>query len=292
MVEVDNRAVGRPPEVGAGGITIRPDQPHRPCFLFLIYPMAFDKNKLQTSAGHNLMSTNPTASLPGSPTPVMPTTASPGASTRPSPFLERLIGFLMPYFHDLLPDPAAARAEILETLASYGGRSRSEVINAARIIAFSFSALDILAEAQGMDMSASMRLRHRGCANGLNRSCQQNEQTLAKRLTRELPAGIEPTAEPANDMPEPLLEDAILTAEAQIAAHRKRLAATTPHPAPPSNPSSSTHAPLPPYLPASLILPSRTVSAGEQQENARRGGKAMVNIPAEIGMPVQPIATG
>jgi len=234
----------------------------------------------------------PVAAAPVAAALMIPVPTAPTTPAHSSPFLERLIGFLMPYFHDLAPDPAVARAEILETLASYGGRSRSEVINAARIIAFSFSALDILAEAQGMDMSASMRLRHRGCANGLNRSCQQNEQTLARRLARELPAEIEPAAEPVNDMPEPLLEDAIRIAEAQIAAHRKRLAATPPPPAPPSDPSSSTNGPLPPYLPSSLVSPSRTVSAGEQQENTRRWDNTMVNILAEIGMPVQPVAPG
>jgi hypothetical protein len=220
------------------------------------------------------MSANPTC--PGSLTATTPATPTLSPS-HPSPFLERIIRFLMPYFYDLAPEPAAARREVLETLASYGGRSRSEIINAARIIAFSFSALDILAEAQGADMSALMRLRHRGCANGLNRSCQQNEQILAKRLARDLPTEPKSTAEPANDMPEPMLEDAIQTAEAQIAAYRKR----------PAGP-----APIHPASHLSPRLPSRTVSAAEQEKNKRMWGNAMVNVLAELGMPVQPIATG
>ncbi len=120
----------------------------------------------------------------------------------PSHFLERLVLSLMPYFAAIIPDPETARVEILETLASYGGRTWSELINAARIIAFSFAALDTLSEAEAPDMSAAMRLRHRGCANNLNRSCQQNEQILAKRLSLDPPAATEPTAEPLNDVPE------------------------------------------------------------------------------------------
>lgn len=43
--------------------------------------------------------------------------------SKPSLFLERMILFLRPYFLSITPDHDLARAEILETLASYGART-------------------------------------------------------------------------------------------------------------------------------------------------------------------------
>jgi hypothetical protein len=113
----------------------------------------------------------------------------------PSPFLERLIRLLLPFFLGVCPDLDSARAEILETLASYGAQTRAQLLNAAQIIAFGLAALDMLHEAKTTDMSPSMRLRFRGCANNLNRSSKQNEQTLTKRLACDDPqaAGDEVT---------------------------------------------------------------------------------------------------
>jgi hypothetical protein len=99
------------------------------------------------------------------PLPTSPFMASPFMA---SPFMERLIRFLVPYFIVVTPDLEAARAEVLETLASYGARTRSEMLNAIQIIAFGLSALETLGEAKTDEMSPSMRLRFRGCANNLN----------------------------------------------------------------------------------------------------------------------------
>jgi hypothetical protein len=184
-----------------------------------------------------------------------------------NPFVERLILFLMPYFLPVAVDPAVARAEILETLGSYGGRTRAEVINAARIIAFSFSALDTLAEATAEDLSASMRLRYKGCANNLNRSCQQNEQNLAMRLACDLPEAIEQSTELVNDVPDHEYQKAVQHAHDEIAAHRDRLdAARSPN------------------------LPSRRASTTQQAENDRIWGSVMMEVLSEMGMPVQPAA--
>jgi hypothetical protein len=97
-------------------------------------------------------------------------------------FLEHLIRFLMPYFLNAAPSIEEAWAEILETLASYGARTRQEFLLAAQTIAFGLSTLDILADAKSMEMSPSMRLRYRGCANSLNRAGQETEKALAKLL--------------------------------------------------------------------------------------------------------------
>lgn len=69
------------------------------------------------------------------------------SSLQPSRFLERIIRFLMPFFSDTAEDTEEARADIIQTLESYGTRNRAELLNAAQIIAYSFSTLDALAEA-------------------------------------------------------------------------------------------------------------------------------------------------
>src|SRR5271165_5940604 len=102
-------------------------------------------------------------------------------------FVEHLVRFLMPFFLDAAPSIEEARAEILETLASYGARTRQEFLLAAQIIVFGLSTLDILADAKTVEMSPSMRLRYRGCANSLNRASQQTEKALAKLLSCDLP---------------------------------------------------------------------------------------------------------
>ena len=61
-----------------------------------------------------------------------------------SPFMERLLRFLIPYFTDGCANIAAARAEALETLAAYGARTRAELLCAVQIIVFSFAALEAL----------------------------------------------------------------------------------------------------------------------------------------------------
>jgi hypothetical protein len=138
-------------------------------------------------------------------------------------FVEHLIRFLMPYFLDAAPSIEEARAEILETLESYGARTRQEFLLAAQIIAFGLSTLDILADAKCVEMSPSMRLRYRGCANSLNRASQQTEKALAKLLTCDLPGSTEPAPEPLNDISEPDLREALRQAKATLDTTRNRL---------------------------------------------------------------------
>ncbi len=98
-------------------------------------------------------------------------------------FMEHLVRFLMPFSLDAAPSIAEARGEILETLASYGARTRQEFLLAAQIVTFGLFTLDILADAKSVEMSPSMRLRYRGCANSLHLATQQTEKALAKLLT-------------------------------------------------------------------------------------------------------------
>src|ERR1700754_1302190 len=116
----------------------------------------------------------------------------------PNSFLETIIAFLMPYFTAASRDKNEARSEIIDTLAAYDTRTRAEMLQAAHIIAFGLTTLDVLAEAKTAEMSQSMRLRYRSCANGLSRSTLQTEKALDQRLGDEIP-----TAAPA-EMAEPI----------------------------------------------------------------------------------------
>ena len=122
----------------------------------------------------------------------------------------------MPYFLNAAPSIEEARAEILETLASYGARTRQEFLLAAQIIAFGLTTLDMLADAKAMEMSPSMRLRYRGCANSLNRASQQTEKALAKLLTCDLPGSTEPAAGATGRHVRNDLQEALRQAKAKL----------------------------------------------------------------------------
>src|SRR5271157_727286 len=134
----------------------------------------------------------------------------------PNSFLETIIAFLLPYFSAASRDKHEARSEIIDTLASYATRTRAEMLMAAHIIALGMTTLDVLADAKTVEMWPSMRLRHRSCANSLNRSTLQTEKALDLRLCDEVLPAPNPTPEPINDMPEAELKAAIEQAQAEI----------------------------------------------------------------------------
>jgi hypothetical protein len=235
-----------------------------PCILFLIYPRISDKNKVQTFTGYT--PTMP-ALIPA------PITVSEPFPFLPSPFLQCLVRFLLPYFLGVCPDLDSARAEILETLASYGARNRAELLNASQIIAYGLSGLDVLHEAKSTEMSASLRLRYRGCANTLNRSGQKNEQALNRRLAQDVPGTPEPAVEPANDLLDSVVEEAIQGAQAQIDIYRKQLAAML-------RPTPSHAHPNP---------PPQAIPTTEAELNKCLGDDgAMISALSQMGMRVQP----
>ena len=148
----------------------------------------------------------------------------------PNSFLETIIAFLLPYFIDASRDKHEARSEILDTLAAYETRTRAEMLQAAHIIALGMTTLDVLAEAKTTEMSQSMRLRYRGCANNLNRSALQTEKALDQRLARELPPDPAEMAEPVDDMRQAEIMAAIQEHKAKVDAQRPRAQpATAPH---------------------------------------------------------------
>src|ERR1700722_1115370 len=139
---------------------------------------------------------------------------------RPAAFLETIIACLMPYFAGEATTQEA-RSEIIDTLASYATRTRAEMLQAAQIIALGMTTLDVLAEAKTAEMSQSMRIRYRGCANGLDRSPLHTEKHRDSRLGGELPPAIpDPVPEPVNDVPDADMEIAMEQARAAIEAHR------------------------------------------------------------------------
>jgi hypothetical protein len=153
-------------------------------------------------------------------------------ASRPNSFLETIIAFLLPYFIAASRDKQEARSEILDTLAAYETRTRAEMLQAAHIIAFGLTTLDVLAEAKTAEMSQSMRLRYRNCANSLNRSILQTEKALDQRLGDEIPAAPAEMAEPIDDMREAEIMAAIQQAKANINSQRPRAnPAAAPHPA-------------------------------------------------------------
>ena len=138
-------------------------------------------------------------------------------------YLDRLVCYLMPYFLPMTTNMDLARKEILETLDSYGARTRAELLNAVQIIAFSMSALDLLMAAKvDTTLSPSLQLRFRGCANNLNRSAQQAEKTLAARLKCDLPA------EPVDDTTDLQTEEILRRIDTQVAAARNIPKSTQP----------------------------------------------------------------
>ena len=152
---------------------------------------------------------------------------------RPNSFLETIIAFLLPYFIDASRDKHEARSEIIDTLDSYETRTRAEMLQAAHIIAFGMTTLDVLAEAKTAEMSQSMRLRYRGCANSLNRSTLQTEKALDERLARELPPDPAAMPEPIDDMRQAEIMAAIQQHKAKVNAQRPHThSAAAPHLAP------------------------------------------------------------
>jgi hypothetical protein len=159
----------------------------------------------------------------------------------PNSFLETIIAFLMPYFIAASRDKNEARSEILDTLAAYETRTRAEMLQAAHIIAFGMTTLDVLAEAKTAEMSQSMRLRYRSCANSLNRSTLQTEKALDQRLGDEIPAAPAEMPEPTDDLREAEIMAVIQQHKANINSQRPRAnPATAPHPAATNDPLTQT----------------------------------------------------
>jgi hypothetical protein len=158
---------------------------------------------------------------------------APDYSTRLSACMETIIGLLLPYFAAAAVSPLSARTEVIETLISYGARTRAEFLQVAQIIALSMTTLEVLHEAKTMEMSPSLRIRHRGNANSLNRAAIQTQKALDQNLAREMPEPPPPpaTPDPIDDMSEAEIIAAVEQTRAAVEAYRNRFAprASAPH---------------------------------------------------------------
>ncbi|WP_428491036.1 hypothetical protein [Rhodopila sp.] len=206
--------------------------------------------------------------------------------------LETVIRFLMPYFSIDCPDFAATRDEILETLTSYAPRNRAELFATAKLIACTMTALSAMAEAEGADLTPSMRLRVRACANTVNRHANQAQQALDKHQARDIPARpISASPIPAQDIEveeDPAVADAkdaevierLRQVKTMIETTRQRLAETNPEaarrlylaqmgvdecPAGVRESRIAAHATIPPHLatsPQAAIPPRAAIRPG------------------------------
>jgi hypothetical protein len=179
-----------------------------------------------------------------------------------SAFLETIIVFLLPYFHIGVLDVQDARDEIVETLKANATRTRAEMLQAAQIIALGMTTLDVLAEAKTGEMSQPMRIRYRGCANGLNRSTLHTEKALDRRLARELLPSVEPMPEPVEDLPDADVDSATAFARIAIERHRNGLTGVRPV--------------------------TETQAEGLTQRDKQIWAGAMLNTMQRLGIPVQP----
>ncbi len=95
--------------------------------------------------------------------------------------MDMATGFLVPLvMAGGIDDPGAARALATATLMSYGLDTEADLMKIMQIVGFGLGAMDNLRLSAGDATSLSMKQRLRGCANGLNRSAQQNNQALEK----------------------------------------------------------------------------------------------------------------
>lgn len=185
--------------------------------------------------------------------------------SQPRAFLETIIAFLLPYFIAPGSDVHDIRHEIIETLASYGTRTRAEMLQAAQIIALGMTTLDVLAEAKTAEMSAPVRLRYHGCANALNRSTLRTEQALDQRLACELPAA-EFSPDLINDLSDAEAQSAVEHALGAIETHNDRLAA--------GRPATRAH------------------PMAQENRDKRLWAGAMIDTLKQMGIPAQPVPGG
>jgi hypothetical protein len=124
---------------------------------------------------------------------------------QPSPMLAFILGLLTQMLSAAgIADPdlaSRAAAEAIETYAAAGSR---RLVTAGEVIAFGLAALDALRLSMAPDLSLSMKLKLRSCANGLNRSVQASTKRLESSAA--LPAAAcqapEPEPQPAHPLPD------------------------------------------------------------------------------------------
>jgi hypothetical protein len=149
-------------------------------------------------------------------------------STPALPPINPRLGLMFAAAHHLLPlfkigtiDDRLARQMAVSAIESYEPQTRADYVNAARIIAFSMTALALLGKTTNPDMPMPEQMRAYGRANALNRSADQSERTMMqrRRLQKANPSGERPDLIGQNPTPpDPTPPDPTEIADAEIAA--------------------------------------------------------------------------
>jgi hypothetical protein len=166
-------------------------------------------------------------------------------------FMERIILSLLPYFAATLSDGQDVRDTIICALSGYAARTRAEILEAAQILAYSFTALDSLAEAASEDVSLPMRLRLRGQTNALNRSKKQCQTALADSLCMDAVESAPLHLEPAP------IGTAVIQSAPEVPVVQPKTA--------PLAPAEDQRVAAPTALPAAAPIPPRVATASMSQ---------------------------
>jgi hypothetical protein len=121
-----------------------------------------------------------------------------------SPMLAYLLAVLGSIMTPALADPALARKAAQQALDAYQPRTMMELIISGQILIFAISGMENLRLAAAETVSASMKLKLAGNANGLNRAARHNTQILHDiRQTAPHPDWQVPEPPPAMPSPKP-----------------------------------------------------------------------------------------
>jgi hypothetical protein len=161
-----------------------------------------------------------------------------------TPMLGILISMVAPLLMAGGVDLGTATAAARQAIDAYRTRGEPELLSAAQILGFSVMSLDSLRLSAGPEVSVTRKLRLRGNANGLSRSCQRANAMLAQQrreAAHDPPAGAGPAACTGPDearreaeLLHALAETSGLIARAQANVDAERAQAETATAAPPA----------------------------------------------------------
>ncbi len=131
------------------------------------------------------------------------------AKTFPTAILETVLTGLAPLFlNGAAGDTNAAREAASQMLTAYDPQTEDELHLAANIVAFSFQALEALAQAATPGMPLTRTLRLRSGAVSLSRESHKAQRRLDK-LQAARRAGIQAETQPEATQPAPKVEKAL-----------------------------------------------------------------------------------
>jgi hypothetical protein len=220
--------------------------------------------------------------------PPRPAPQDTGIHLEPEEVLMHLVvTVLMPMFIGATGgDMYLARLAAFDTVNAYRFNNHVDLLSVAHIVAFGLVALGSLSLSMADDLTLSMTLRLRGCANALHRSGEQSRRALkddlAQPATPHRPEPTVPTGPPPDPVADAGYEAAVI---AGVAETQKRVAEANarlrnPAPAAERTPASIV---IPPAqrTPASIGVPAAAAPAGTDLQHQAMWAAAMINVAAE-----------